>query len=520
MKQQIKVIPDGLSLFPYQTEGVKQLLTRKRTLLADVPGLGKTPQAIVFTNCRQPQYVVVVCPASLRTNWLMEFNRWTTYLAPQHIQVIDSAKTRISPEAKVLICSYAYIAKPVNSKKLIEFLSSPKHLPLALRPSSMLILDEAHAVKNYKSKCTKSAFELASHVDYVLPMTGTPVTRSLEDVHPLWKLSAPDTCPRKKEFCDKFMYSIPSQWGSGTTYVGAKNTQILKKQLAAWMVRRFKKDVAKELPPKTIHHIYLETSSQTEKIAKQMEDSPEGAALIENILSTGNYPTPSATAHLFTQRRLFNLSKLPSIKAYLSTYLESTWVYDHRPASLVVFAYHKEMVTELIDFFRAISPLQQRETTFPLTVEAITGETPATKRQAIVDRFQNKSTQVLVCNIHAAGVGLTLTAASTAIVTELDWSPAIMEQAHDRLHRVTQSSPVNIYWLLSKTKLDTRVASILKSKIKLIDNVVGGEGVTGETEEEDSFAKDTTPTLTTKMDLLTPLEPTSMQKALGAIEYK
>ena len=153
-------------------------------------------------------------------------------------------------------------------------------------------------------------------------------------------------------------------------------------------------------------------------------------------------------------KQLAAIGKLTAVEQWVETFLESG-------EKLVLFAHHKEIVAQLAERFSA---------------NAITGSTPPERRQELVDSFQNDAdAKLIVCNIKAGGLGITLTAASNVCFVELDWTPAAHDQAEDRCHRITQKDSVNAWYLLADDTIDTEIYDIIEAKRAVVDAATDGD---------------------------------------------
>jgi len=160
------------------------------------------------------------------------------------------------------------------------------------------------------------------------------------------------------------------------------------------------------------------------------------------------------------RQRLPVRGKMKQALAWIENFLESG-------EKLVVFATHKATIHAL-----------ERE--YGTMAVKIDGSVPSEKRQAIVESFQNDpKVRLFIGNIKAAGVGITLTAASNVVFLELDWTPALLEQAEDRCHRIGQPNAVNIYYILAADTIDAQIAAMLERKRHVIDQITEDKNTTG-----------------------------------------
>ena len=293
-----------------------------------------------------------------------------------------------------------------NYERLTKSLASLKSLYL-----KQIIFDECHILKTPTSQCFKTAMKLVEYVSYRIMITGTPVLNRPKEL--LCQLEIAGLTRRfggKDKFLRDFCGAYQSPWG--TSYDGHSNLSKLNKVMKRIWIRRLKDDVQKNLPPKTVHMVPCCTISQ---------------------------PEPTSFEEIEKYDREVLKQKLPYCIDYIRKVLE-------RGESLVVFAHHRNIVEKL-----------RKE--FPDAKYIIGGQSKQ-NRQKNIDNFQMHSglnanhTNLIVCSLQAGAVGTTLTKAHTAIFIEYPWSPAMMCQAEDRIHRIGQTKPCDIIYLYAKDSID------------------------------------------------------------------
>ena len=410
-------------------------------LLADEMGLGKTIQAIGLINaCPDILTVLIVCPASLKNNWKRELERWLT--VPMEIAVV-SASTDVLPKANVLI---------VNYDLLHRFIWAPVDL---------LVLDEAHYCKNPLARRTKKA--LALRADRKLFMTGTAILSRPIEVYPLVKALDPKNWPSRHAFGMRYCAGFMGDWGAD--FSGASHLDELHDRLRTTiMLRRQKAEVLKDLPAKTRQIIELPADSRVLLREKRIRGVLETAALLSTSTNAEyaqrvkalSRAKQEAFENLAVVRHETALAKVPQVIDFVTEVLEST-------TKVVLFAHHRDVIENLAVGLSAFQPV------------VLTGNTPINERQKLVDKFQNDPTcRLFIGNIQAAGVGITLTAASHVIFAELDWVPGNMSQAEDRCHRIGQRDSVLVQHLVLEGSLDASIARALVDKQAVLDQALDG----------------------------------------------
>lgn len=473
--------PAGMDYLPYQRAGITYALERKASLIGDEMGLGKTIQAIGVINATpEAKRIMVVCPPSLRMNWVREIEKWS--VIGWHIHVIRKEADLLDipmheftdNERRIIIISYNKVGGPTNAT-ITQRLKSIRW--------DIFIGDEIHYCKNDKSQRSMGVLGIWSttgeliypglvHVcKRVVLLTGTPITNRPVELFPLLRVLDPKELGRSF-FRYGRRYCGGTQGKFGWDFSGASNLPELQRKLRARvMVRRLKKDVLKELPPKRRQILALDPEGHDQVIASQAVayvkhetamDQLEAAA--EMALALGDEGAfrevgrmmvearSIAFKELAKERRKVALAKVPAVIEHIENVLESS------ESRILVFGWHKDVLSAIRDHFK--TPLM------------IVGDTPTQKRQGIVDDFQAGKHRVFIGNIQSAGVGITLTAADTVIFAELDWVPANMMQAEDRAHRIGQKNAVLVQYLVFDGSVDSKMVKTLIDKMEIIEKAL------------------------------------------------
>ena len=441
--------PEGLDYLPYQRAGIAYAQSRPHTLLADEMGLGKTIQALGVINADPSLHrVLIVCPASLKLNWLRECERWLVR------DMRCGVTLKRWPEgADVVITNYEVLGKWRKELK--------GHWDL-------LIADECHYVKNRHAKRSKRLFALDA--GRMLMLTGTPVLNRPMEIQTVAAALAPSAFGDFWDFAKR--YCEPKKGPYGWDFSGASNLEELHRRLRGTiLVRRTKADVLKDLPPKRRQVIELsaegmgnlvkaESAAWKEHDARLAElrrrtKTDAGSGATEAELRALREGVNAAFGELAKLRQETALAKVPLVVQHVTEALEAS-------PKVVLFAHHRAVVEELALAFGEGA------------VKLMGGQSLA-ERQAAVDRFQqDPECLVFVGSITAAGFGLTLTAASHVVFAELDWVPAYLSQAEDRTHRIGQEDSVLVQHLVLEDSLDARMVRTLIKKQRVIDGVVDG----------------------------------------------
>ena len=454
----------GGTLRPFQRAGVAYAVEMKHTFLADEMGLGKTIQALATLEATNSYPALIICPASVKLNWLRETQFW---LPHRTATVFESFPL----EHHVTIINYDQLTKLVNKSD-----NPRKEVAGKLKAC---VLDESQYIKNQKAKRSARAKALGRDVPMRLCLTGTPVlNRPQELISQLEFLDRLDQFGGFWGFAKRFCN--PKQNTYGYDFSGSDNLEELNTRLrATCYIRRRKAEVLTELPPKQRTIVPVDITNRPEYSrarTKLIAWIRENAAKDEVFLaSIAHLPLDEMQAQVRERansaaerarraeqlvrigklKQLAATGKMNAVEQWVETFLESG-------EKLVIFAHHQTIVGELTARFSA---------------DSISGSTSPVERQQAVDRFQDDPTRkLIVCNIRSAGVGITLTAASNVCFVELDWTPAAHDQAEDRCHRITQESSVNAWYLLADKTIDTDIYELIEAKRTIVDAATEGDG--------------------------------------------
>jgi SNF2 family DNA or RNA helicase len=440
----------GSGLFPHQVEGVAFLLGRHRAILADDMGLGKTRQAIVALRHVVPVGPwLVVCPASVKQNWAREIALVDENL-PVHIIGPESAPT---PDWT----GFVVVNYDVLKRHLVA---------LASLPIKGFVFDEAHYLKNQTSQRSRAGIALVNARPDETPvyaLSGTPLTSRPRDLFVLLNVIRHPMARSFLSFAKR--YCAATHNGFGWVTDGASNLEELAVQLQGAMLRRTKDEVL-DLPPKL--RSWVPVSMPSGCGVSEMRAVVQDLVRSQSRQAGGRAGTDAAEIAGSTGadriRLLARITKARNAiaKAKVKATLDLVDGAVQQGEKVLVFSCFDAPVKAIAKHFGDAAVM-------------LTGATPATKRQAIVDRFQSEDdVRVLVANIIAGGVGLNLTAARHVVFNDLDWVPTNHWQAEDRAYRIGQSAAVNVHYLVGERTVEEFVQAVLERKAALIDAVIDG----------------------------------------------
>ena len=452
LKHHLRVEP-----YPYQREGIIYGLDKKRLIIGDEPGLGKTLQSIGIVDTADAYPCLVICPSSLKINWQREFEKFTDKSAI----VLDNAVRTTWPYLlsmgmhQVAVVNYESLRKYFvwdikggKSFRLKDVVFCPQ-----IRMFKSVIIDESHRVKDPSAQQTIFTKGITTGKEYVILLSGTPVVNRPEDL-----VSQLSIMGRLQDF------------GGRTKFVAdyctdpkdkkaepAVPLSVLSNQLYAnCMIRREKAKVLPQLPDKTRVDLYVDISNAPEYSLA----AADLAEYLRQYTECTDYEIRrkmrmEALVRFMTLRQLATLGKVAQAVDFIRTFLSSG-------KKLIVFCSLHDVVDALVK-------------AFPGAV-TVTGRDSAVSKQASVDAFQNNpDTMLIICSIKAAGVGLTLTASSNVAFVELAWTYADCCQCEDRAHRIGQKDNVTCYYLLGRGTIDHTIYSLIHQKKSIAAEIMNSD---------------------------------------------
>lgn len=454
-----------LEYLPFQRGGVAYAAERENTLIADEMGLGKTIQAIGLINYDpRIKKILVIPPASLRINWSRELMRWAVRSLSGGMA--EGGKV---PDTDIVICNYDIVKNCRRELLKIHW--------------DLKICDESHYLKNPDTVRTRAVLgtEFEGRLttspilsDRTLFLTGTPILNRPIELWPTVRYADPEGIGSSQwTFMSKYCKVWEAPWGWDAT--GAGNLGELQDRLRAKiMIRRLKKDVLKDLPPKRRQILVIpapkikaveEEKKFYESNAQIIEDAMNDAAITQAEGDEESYKFAAmrlkgikrvAFEQMSRLRHDTAVAKIPFVIEYVENALE-------QEDKLVLFCHHTDVAKALYEQFKKVSEMMYMATSVP-------------ERQRMVDRFQDQSDKrckLIIGTIGTMGVGWTLTSSSFVVFAELDWRPGIVTQAEDRLHRIGQLECVNVIHLIFDESLDARQVKRLIEKQEMIEEAVG-----------------------------------------------
>lgn len=396
------------TLRSYQIFGVKYILHQKDTLLGDEMGLGKTIQSIAAMcelKSKGKNHFLVICPASVLINWSREVEKHSEL---KSIRIYgkdrDSELDQWIKNGGVAVSTYETISK----------VDIPTNYQI-----DMIVIDEAHYVKNPEANRSKSVVRLLKHSNVKLFMTGTPIENNIDEMCTLVECLQPNIAKEIQSI--KQLSSAPQ----------------FRKKVAPVYLRRVRDDVLTELPD------LLEKEEWNVFTHDEME-------VYKSTLMSGNF--------MAVRKVSWNISNVTNSSKAIRL-LEICDEAKRNNRKIIVFSYFRDVIQSVE------SLLEGR------ILESITGSVSSKRRQEIIDEFETAPAgTVLVSQVIAGGVGLNIQTASVVVFCEPQIKPSIENQAISRVYRMGQTRNVTVYRLLMENSIDEKIMELLKGKQLIFDN--------------------------------------------------
>ena len=453
-------VPHNMLIEPYeyQKEGIAYALEKKRCIMGDEPGLGKTAQAIGVLTVTRAFPALVICPASLKVNWQRELRRFggltAVILSDDNRQTWqrfwEMKKSDGRACADVFITNYESLKKYFVQKIRRDGRFTLKSVDFDERINLFrtVIIDESHKCKNSSTQQSKFVQGIAMGKEYVLELTGTPVVNNNVDL-----IQQLNIMGRMNDFGGyaKFM----------ARYCAGERKSSHLKELN-WLLRkncffrRMKKDVLTQLPDKTRSYLVTDIDNMKEYKAAERDV----IKYLRDYRDADDDKVQRAIRGAIMVK--MSILKQISAKGKVAGAIDIIHNTIDGGQKLIVFCFLKDVVQALKQEFR--------------DAVTVTGDDNDRQKQWAVDRFQtDDDCRLIILNYRSGGTGLTLTAASNVLFVEFPWTYSDCCQAEDRAHRNGQKNAVNCVYLLGDGTIDEYMYNLIQSKKDIANGVTGTE---------------------------------------------
>jgi superfamily II DNA or RNA helicase/predicted nucleic acid-binding Zn finger protein len=430
----------GAELLPYQLDGIAFAVGAGRAIIADDMGLGKTIQGIgvaeLLSQDADISKVLIICPASLKSQWRLEIKRFSGRSCRLVIGSASERAAQYDAPSFFTVCNYEQVLRDILAVEKVKW--------------DLIILDEGQRIKNWETKTSRITKSLKS--PFALVLTGTPLENRLDDLFSIVEFVDERRLGPAFRFFNR--HRVTDEKGK---LLGYKNLDELRQRLSPILLRRTRSAVLKDLPPRSteirrippteeqllIHngHKRIVSSIVSKKFISEMDLLRLQKALLMCRMSANS---------------TFLVDKTPP--GYSSKLDELDILIDQLAAEqdrkIVLFS-------EWTTMLNLIEPLLTKRN---LNFVRLDGSVPQKKRQALIHQFQKDPDCRLFITTNAGSTGLNLQAANTVINVDLPWNPAILEQRIGRAHRMGQKRPVQIFLLVTEETLEEGLLATLSAK--------------------------------------------------------
>ena len=445
-------VPHNLKIqpYPYQLKGIARGLQLKRFMNCDEPGLGKTLQSIATINLADAFPCLVVCPSSLKINWLREWEKFTDKKAMILTDKVRDTWTFFFQTGmhQAFIVNYESLKKYFvqRIKKAEGWTLRDVEFRNSINLFKSVIIDESHRCKSASTQQAKFCKGICTGKEWVIELTGTPVVNRPKDLIPqLAILDRMNDFGGYKPFVDRYC--------SGQRE--ASNLRELNFNLWKYcMFRREKSLVLTDLPDKIRQVNTCEITNRKE----YMDAERDLIMYLQKYKDADDDKIAKAMRGEVMVR--INILRQISARGKVRDVIEFVKDFRENGKKIILFCSLHEVVDQLKRYFP--------------TAVSVTGRDSQDEKQRAVDAFQNNpKADIIICSIKAAGVGLTLTASSNVAFVEFPWTYADCCQCEDRAHRIGQKDSVTCYYFLGRRTIDEKVYRIIQEKKNIANAVTG-----------------------------------------------
>ncbi|MDZ4850173.1 MAG: DEAD/DEAH box helicase [Pirellulaceae bacterium] len=432
-----------VELLPYQLDGIAFAVGNGRAILADDMGLGKTIQGIgtaeMLGQLANVQNVLVVCPASLKSQWAAEIARFSDRTAKI---VLGSAAERATQYKDASFFKIANYEQIVRDEAIVQEI----HWDL-------IILDEGQRIKNWESKTSQTFGMLKS--TYALVLSGTPLENRLEELYTVAKFIDSQRMGPAYRFLHR--HRMVNDVGRVEGY---KNLDSLRELMKPFLLRRTRAGVMQELPERTTEFVRVRPTEEQKTLS---DEHVRKATMIAAKAYLTEMDLLRLQKHLLCARMAADSTFLvdkepPGFSSKLEVLDELLEELSDEPTRKII------LFSEWTNMLNLIEPLLTRH---GIQFVRLEGKVPQKKRQELVHKFQTDPECRAIIMTNAGSTGLNLQAANTVINVDLPWNPAVLEQRIARAHRMGQKRPVHVYILITEETIEERLLGTLAAKSEL-----------------------------------------------------
>ena len=394
-----------------------------------VHNCGKTLEVLGYCKLHEQEFkkILVVCPPTAKYVWEKEIKQWVK----QSVQVISHTNEYIS-DARYTVIPYSILDFYIDQIKRARY--------------DLVIGDEAHYIANSSAIRTKAFKQIVKNKKHTILMSGTPIRNYPANFYNALHIIAPSIFHNKRQYYIRYCdYKFN---GFAWEAKGATNIEELHQLIQPFVLRRLKEEVLPELPLKTRNIVPLDMN---------LIQVSEYKHTTENFIKWAeeNHKRQLDATHMEVLKQIAYLGKRDAVIEWIKNFLETG-------KKLVVFAWNKEVIKDLHNVFKRVSV-------------TLHGESTNKERKENIEKFQNDpSIKLFIGQIIAAGVSITLTAASDVAFIQFPYTAADVLQAEDRCLRIGQNNKVFIYYLVAVNTIEERIALLIEKKFKVANKIIDG----------------------------------------------
>lgn len=502
---------EGLNItpYPFQIVGANFAVKKKRALIADVMGLGKTIQALAaFTklyNSNNAKKMLVICPASVKYQWYNEVDSKTNFKAAVFNTPSGMKGKKSEDKIKNALSQFDLIDKIDIVIVNYEFLLNEQlYNELVKYKFDVLVIDECHSIKNRTAKRSKKVYELAKNIQYVIGLSGTPLENRPDELFGVFQAIDPNLFPKFNAFAKRYIKFV--RYG---IIAGYRNLHELREKIQPYIIRRTLNDVALQLPEKIITTKEIEmTKEQAELHNKVLQEIFEDMEKLDEAMSkyskntsnnhdfdSDNIPEPIKRIRASIMGKYILLTEICDSPELLtmsdSEFVKKYKVKDITSPKLEAL---KEIVENIIfegnkvvifTQFERMVKILERELSCYSDIAVISGSVSPIDRQKQVDKFKNSSKCNIMLLTDAGNYGLNLQCANYLIMYEPPLKPSVYNQRVGRIVRIgSNHQTAFIINLVMVDGWDKNIFKILDKKLQYEKNLIDKT-----TEENDKFNK-------------------------------
>jgi len=465
---------DGKGLKPYQIEGVKFLEEANgKAILADEQGLGKTIQALTLLRLH-PELLpcVLVVPTTVKLQWMREISRWccpndTIEEKRQFLtQVIQSGKEKAMPGFQIYIVTYDILKKD----DLFDLIDNN---------IKTIIIDECQRIKNHLSDRAKAVQKVARKAQHVIPMSGTPIKNHAGEYFTVLNLVKSTLFSNYTRFIEQYCDAYNNGWGYKVG--GLKNPARFHEDTKDIILRRTKDMVLKDLPPidRKFYHVELDPKLN-KAYATALKELDDLFYSEDSEFSRG----AATIAIMGRLRHITGISKVAECIDFVTEFLLSC------ERKITIFTHHQDVMDMLN--IQLAKWCEEGGFDKPLILHS---GLDGNGRAALVERFKDGNSRVMIASTLASGEGLNLQFCADAIILERQWNPANEEQSEARFHRFGQENNVSITYMIASGTIDEYFTELVETKRSIVASTMDNKEIAW---DQSSLMKELTGVLLTR----------------------